>query len=153
MSCAQSYMSARSQTRVGVGKPSFLRLTIAGGTTSRSACRIAYLVSEECGGSLRSTGTVAATSNTSRSRNGTRSRRLGVDRRGHVGVAHPLVVTAQQLALLGLGEHPGVSVVALLQRGGTAFQEALALHPLRDDRGDLAQPALHRVGQPVDGSE
>ena len=48
-------------------------ITMAGGTTLRSACRIAYFVSVECGGSFRSTGTVAATSKTARSRNGTRS--------------------------------------------------------------------------------
>ena len=73
MSRAHSYISSLSQTRVGVGKPSFLRFTMAGGTTPSSARRSANLVSTERGGSFRSTGMPAATSKTSLSRNGTRS--------------------------------------------------------------------------------
>ena len=73
MSRAHSYISPRSQTRVGVGKPSFLRLTMAGGTTPSQRLAHGVLGRVDRGGSFRSTGMVAATSKTSRSRNGTRT--------------------------------------------------------------------------------
>jgi hypothetical protein len=43
-------MSALSQTRVGVGKPSFLRFTIAGGHDALSARRRANFVSIDLAG-------------------------------------------------------------------------------------------------------
>ncbi len=76
--------------------------------------------------------------------------RLGVQRRGDVGVRPVLAEPGKNVAQLRVREAAGVAVVALLERQRSAVQQALAAHALGQRFGHLAHRAPQRPGQVVE---